>query len=163
LETFQRIAGELNGYTDCCIISIVDIYPKAAKRLCTLEKQGIPITSPPKEAFKSLMQNLSAAAAANTIEIHSCAEKQDLAPHGIYPGKCIDDDLIRKRFGIKVVSGKDPGQRGTCGCVTSRDIGMYETCRFGCVYCYATTRFDRAAQRHRQHDPTSPSLSGHYL
>jgi DNA repair photolyase len=55
---------------------------------------------------------------------------------------------------------KDPAQRKACGCVVSRDIGMYESCPFGCRYCYATRSFDQARANFGSHDPESPLLLG---
>ena len=159
-ETYQGIAEQLKGYTNRSIISMVDIYRKARKRLKLLEEQGIPIVEPPKEKLSELMKNISASAAINGMEIQSCAEAPCLNLHGITPGKCIDDGLIRRVFGLETTDQKDPSQRSHCGCVASRDIGMYDTCLFGCVYCYATTRFDRARERHIKSDPDGPSLTG---
>ena len=161
-ETYQRIAEALKGHTSRSVISIVDIYRKAAKRLRQMEKQGVCITEPTKENLGHLMKSLSVSAGANGMEIQTCAEKPDLTLHDVPPGKCIDDRLIRKVFGLDVTQRKDPSQRAACGCVASRDIGMYDTCLFGCAYCYATTRFDLARERHGNHDPASPSLTGRY-
>lgn len=38
-----------------------------------------------------------------------------------------------------VPHGKDPSRRKACRCVVSRDIGMYDSCVYGCPYCYATS------------------------
>ena len=92
------------------------------------------------------------------MEIVSCAEAIDLTPYGIRPGKCVDDAWIRRVFGLTVTEQKDPSQRDACGCVTSRDIGMYDACLFGCQYCYATSSFELARQNYAAHDPHSPSL-----
>jgi DNA repair photolyase len=63
-------------------------------------------------------------------------------------------------FGLDVTHQKDPSQRQVCGCVISRDIGIYDSCLFGCAYCYATSNFERARTNHAQHHPDSPSLIG---
>ncbi|MCP4579229.1 MAG: DUF1848 domain-containing protein [Deltaproteobacteria bacterium] len=161
-ETYHRIAEDLKGYTTRSVISIVDIYRKVAKRLRLLENRGIQIAEPTRTEFNNLMKYLSVSARANDMEIQTCAEKPDLSSHGISSGKCINDDLIRKVFNLHVTSRKDPSQRAACGCVASRDIGMYDTCRFGCVYCYATTSVERARNQHRNHKSASPSMTGCY-
>ncbi len=96
------------------------------------------------------------------MKIVSCAEEVDLCPFGVLPGKCVDDRVIAEAFGIEVPGTKDPAQRKACGCVVSRDIGMYESCLFGCQYCYATKSFDQAKANFDSHDPNSPSLLGRY-
>ena len=34
---------------------------------------------------------------------------------------------------------KDKGQRESCGCIVSKDIGQYDTCNNQCIYCYANS------------------------
>jgi len=55
---------------------------------------------------------------------------------------------------------KAPSQRQACGCVVSRDIGMYDSCLLGRAYCYATSNLARAWANHAQHHPDSPLLIG---
>jgi len=161
LKTYATLARALRSHTFRSVVSIVDLYPKLDARLRQLKDRGVTLTLPerlPAGRLASLMRTLASTAAENGMEITSCAETIDLAPYGIRPGKCIDDELIGRIFGIQVTGKKDPSQRKACGCVVSKDIGMYDTCPFGCLYCYATTSFDRAKIRQREHRPDSPSL-----
>jgi hypothetical protein len=159
-QTYERIARALRGYTRRSVISLLDIYRKAEKRLKALDQQGIELTTPDEDELGKLMRALVEIAAANGLEITSCAEQIDLRPYGVRPGKCVDDEHIRRVFGVDITHDKDPSQRAACGCVASRDIGMYNSCLFGCAYCYATSNFERAKVNHAQHQPESPSLLG---
>jgi hypothetical protein len=158
LEQFDRLAHQLSGATRRCVISAVDIYRKLAGRLKTL--QGTPAAFTPMDdhAFHVLLEQLARCAEARGLEITSCAEAEDWTPWGVRPGKCIDGSLLNRIFGLQLSGQKDARQREACGCVESRDIGSYDTCAFGCVYCYATTSFERARDRLARHDPEATSL-----
>jgi predicted peroxiredoxin len=162
---YAEIARLLKGYTRRSVISIVDLYQKSSKRYKQLAQQGIEIEDyrgEPAAQFESLMKDMVQSARDSGLEIYSCAEEIDLTGYGILPGKCVDDNYIHAVFGLEVTAKKDPSQRKACGCVVSKDIGMYDSCVFGCQYCYATNSFDRARTNHEAHDPTSPSLIGWY-
>lgn len=161
-ETFEQIAQKLKGHTQKCIISVVNFYRKTAGRMRQLEKNGMRMNEPTEEAFKELMRYLFLKASENHMTIQTCAEGDVDRFQPILPGKCIDNRLIHDVFNLPVTTRKDPSQRPACGCVASRDIGMYDTCRFGCIYCYATSSFERAKARYRSHNPRSPSLSGRF-
>lgn len=162
LERHQMIAEQLAGYTKRNVISIVDThYRKIKPRLQIASKAGMSFKRW-RDRYGEFVRQLAETAQKHGMEIQSCAEDIDLRPYGVQPGKCIDDDLIYRAFGIKVSSKKDKGQREACGCVESRDIGAYDTCLFGCIYCYATSSFDKARENHQLHNPQSPSLIGWY-
>ena len=56
------------------------------------------------------------------------------------------------------ITAKQKGNRPGCDCAASRDIGAYDTCPHGCVYCYAVQNRPRAQARFKAHDPDSPML-----
>ncbi len=160
-ERYARIAAQLRGYTARSVISFVDVYRKAARRLQTLAAQGVTFPDQPPETmpgFAGLVRSLVDTAVQNDMELVSCAEEIDLTGYGVQPGKCVDAELLARLFGLQLAVRKDPGQRPACGCVVSRDIGMYDSCLFGCQYCYATSSFTRAAANYAAHDPAAPSL-----
>ena len=165
-ERYEKLARALRGYTERSVISILTVYPKLRVRLGAMARQGAALMPAGESGgdwfdapwFGGLMADLAAAAAVNGMEIQSCAMEGDLASYGIQPGKCVDDEYIASVFDLHIDPTKDPGQRKLCGCVISRDIGMYDTCLFGCQYCYATGNFERAQENHAAHDPLAPSL-----
>ena len=164
-ENYAQIAEALQGYSHRSVISVMDMYRKFHKRIDQLNQKGTGVIDHDGQSsprYDELMNTIARTAWANAIEIVSCSEERDMAVYGIQPGKCIDDDYIEATFGIEVGHKKDPSQRKVCGCVVSKDIGMYDTCLFGCQYCYATGNFKRSKANFEAHNPESPSLMGWY-
>lgn len=157
-RTFGRLAEALRGSTSRCIVSLVDSYRHTEARLRSLGENGVNLEPQSGDRLSRLFPPLVDSAAANGIAVTSCAEEQDLGVYGIGPGKCIDDGYIREVFGREVSHRKDSGQRTACRCVESRDIGAYDTCSRGCLYCYATRSPARLMENMRRHDPTAPAL-----
>lgn len=164
LSRFAQIARRLQGATKRVVISILEPYQKAARRLARLAQTQPAYRYLEYDAARDadLLRHLVRIAHEHGLKIHSCAEQHDLASVGIAPGKCIDDQLIQSVFGVQVSHKKDKSQRDACGCVESRDIGIYDSCAFGCAYCYANRNFDSSARHHAMHDRQSESLIGHY-
>jgi hypothetical protein len=157
-QAYLKIARRLTGYTNRSIISLVDLYRKTQQRLGALTGLGLEIFPWEARSIAELIRVLVEMARSHGLDIYSCAEDHDLRAGGILPGKCIDDDYILKTFGIAVNGKKDSSQRKPCGCVVSKDIGIYNTCLAGCQYCYATTSFKQAKLNYLAHDPGSASL-----
>ena len=162
-ENYAFIANALRGYTHRSVISVMDMYKKFRKRIAQLNQQGVGVIDHDGQSsprYDAMMKAIAQTARRNDMQIVSCAEARELQAYDIQPGKCIDDNYIEQTFNIEVGHKKDPAQRQACGCVISKDIGMYDTCLFGCQYCYATSNFERSTINHKNHDPESPSLLG---
>lgn len=155
LETFREFAGALNGYTDKCVISFLDIYAKIRKNM-----EGLSYYELEESELKSFAKEISRIAEQNHICVGSCAEKIDLEDCGIVHNCCIDKELIEKLIGCELKAGKDKNQREECGCVESIDIGTYDTCRNGCAYCYANSGTKNVEMNAAKYDSVSPLLCG---
>jgi len=134
LETFARLARALRGATRRCIFSFADFYPFVRKRLAA---HGLTFHEDPRPFLPELLPAMNTIARENGLSLQSCAENLDLTPWQIPAGACIDAEYIRITFGLNPPTAKDRGQRLHCRCIASRDIGIYGTCRHGCLYCYA--------------------------
>lgn len=152
---FQELAEQLCGYTQKVVISFLDIYQKVKKPL-----EYRQIRRPVQSEMERLAASISYTASKNGLQVESCAESIDLARFGIARGHCIDRQLIEALTGSTLAARKDPNQRKECGCLESIDVGAYNTCKNGCVYCYANVSREGATHRWRSYDPSSPLLCG---
>jgi hypothetical protein len=96
------------------------------------------------------------------IEVYSCAEAINLEECGIKKGCCIDGKLIKKLFNIEKNFSRDKNQRPECLCSESFDMGVYNTCRFNCTYCYANYSDALLNANIKNHFKESPAMVGKY-
>lgn len=161
-RVFEKLAKALSGHTERVVVSFVDIYKKTAANINRIPNISVIQNLPDSNHAYNLADFFSDIARQYGMSIQSCAEEIDLQQQGISHGKCIDDELIRDLFSIGVSAKKDKGQRLSCGCVESIDIGQYNTCLHGCQYCYATTNQSLAQRNFENHNPLSPFLVGNH-
>lgn len=142
LESLQGLAAALHGSTERLVISFLDFYGKAGRRLEGLRRsQGIAcydVTLPGMEPeLERLACGIGGIGAAYGLGLFSCAEDAELERYGIMHGSCIDGDLIRELRGGEGRFARDRNQRPACRCAASVDMGTYGSCGYGCLYCYA--------------------------
>ena len=154
-KQFTSLCQELAGYTDICTISFVDRYSKLSKRV--KEQVVREITA---EEMHYLAAELVRIAEPYHIELRACCETIDLSGDGIKTAACIDKEVMERVCGHSIAAKKDKSQRSGCGCIQSVDIGAYNTCRNGCVYCYANHSETSISKNLEKHDPKSPMLIG---
>ena len=162
LDTFARLAARLEGVVDECVISFATIYRKTARNLdAAARAQGLAWEDPPDEAKRRLASQLVALAARHRMRLSVCAQAALTEP-GSHPAACIDArrlEAVAAGWGMaRTIVARIKGNRPDCACHQSRDIGAYDTCPHGCVYCYAVGSRDQAMRRHARHDPWGESL-----
>jgi hypothetical protein len=155
IASFGRLAESLAGFTGKCIVSFMEMYKK-----CERNMRGAGLYNPTDHERLDLIRTLRAMAAASDIQLQGCASGIDMQQAGIPPGKCIDDRLIGRITGTGFAANKDKNQRLQCGCVESIDVGAYNSCPHGCLYCYANNDRGSVVRNFAAHCPDSPLLYG---
>jgi hypothetical protein len=151
-RTFERLAQHLAGLTERCYFSFLDVYGKVTRNVKKLPPELHPF-EPTRSEQIDLVRDLAAIASKYGIALYTCAEDFVVDnDNGIQRGSCVDKEILdalwpHKRRKLKLCSN-----RGKCGCYDSRDIGAYDTCPHGCIYCYAVQNRPLALKRYEQHD-----------
>lgn len=137
ISRFAELAKMMRGLCSRCFISFPTFYGKVVRRVAKLNREtGIECVDPPVEQKLELAKQLTAIAAESGIDMHSCCCDY-LVSGTISKGHCVDAELLARLYPDRDFHLKLKGTRAQCGCYESTDIGSYNSCAHGCVYCYA--------------------------
>lgn len=155
LKNFEHLSRSLSGYTERCMYSFLTVYKKCEKNM-----KQINFARPSNDDIIKLSEKFAEISSAAGITLQTCAESIDLTGTGITRGKCIDDELISRISRKELTVSKDRNQREACQCASSVDIGAYNTCTHGCIYCYANYDHDLAIKKFNNHKNKSEIITG---
>jgi hypothetical protein len=161
IEHFGVLAAQLSGATDIVVISFAQIYQKTQRNLeAAAQTAGFDWSAheaivspegPADDRARILVAHLAGIARAHGMNLTVCAQERFVIPGVAEAAHCIDAEWFGGTY-------TRHGNRKECACSASRDIGEYDTCPHGCVYCYAVRNRPLALRRYQRHDPASEFL-----
>ncbi|NQW11618.1 MAG: DUF1848 domain-containing protein [Alphaproteobacteria bacterium] len=152
-DRVDRLAAALVGAVDEATLSFATIYRKTR---ANLDRAGLAWRDPCSDEKRTLLSELAERLASHGLRPTLCSQPK-LLVDGLEGAACIDADRLSDVAG-RPISSRIKGNRPGCLCAESRDIGAYDTCPHGCLYCYAVSRPETAKQKHQAHDVSNACL-----
>jgi hypothetical protein len=134
-------------------VSFVNWYRKTRRNAEALSRRtGVRFREPSAEEKAEIIRELRAIAANRGMTLKACAEDEAVIATGVERAACVDPERINRLTGAVKRRRVAPSRPG-CLCVESRDVGYYDSCPHGCVYCYSNDSPEKAlagARRYRR-------------
>lgn len=153
IESFEYIANSLSNYTTETIISFIDLYEKTKRNF----PQAIEVS---KDERLMIGEEFAKIGKKNNILIKTCVEGTELDKFGIDSSGCMTKEVIERAIKKDLNISKQKARNGECYCLLNNDIGEYNTCNHGCLYCYANSNKKLVQRNLKMHNPKSPLLIG---
>ena len=158
IRAFEELASEFAGFVERCYFSFVTEYNKVKRNFGELQRStNVKITDCSEDFKLDLANELAAIAERFGIRMFSCCGDY-LVNNSIKKAHCIDGSIIESLFFPEGLKYSEKPTRKECGCTESIDIGTYDTCPHGCVYCYANANKHEAYKAFKNHDKDSAFL-----
>jgi hypothetical protein len=138
VNNFKDLCLKVKGFVKRCYFNFLVHYGKVQTNLNAFtKKSGIKVYNPDNDTKTRLITAFVNIARESGIQLFSCAESHGYNPE-VQRAHCIDAAIINQLYHIDDLPGYKPSRQGCC-CTQSTDIGSYNTCNHGCIYCYANT------------------------
>jgi hypothetical protein len=162
-NNFEKLAKSLKGTTNEVMVSFAQIYKKTRRNMQWAANEfGFDwgeheaITSGEVRALISEMAEVSRS---QGMRLKICSQKAFHTLGLTEEARCVDAERLERVSGNSIADRVElRGNRKECACFASKDIGEYDTCPHGCVYCYAVQHRDLALGRYKVHDPAGEFL-----
>lgn len=155
LHIFEKMCQKLSCYTHQCVISFIDLYQKTKKNFKDVQEVN-------ENDQIYLCQKFVEIGKRYHIEIYTCHENETLKTTGVHTSGCMNQQIIEKALDCSLKLPKISEARQGCRCLLNNDIGVYNTCLHGCLYCYANYDRSTVLNNYKKHNKKSPFLIGDF-
>ena len=109
--------------------------------------------------YEKIGKSFYKSAKENGMTVQTCFEERNLTEYGFIKDDCISANLAYKLTG-KIYKKWKVRKGNKCSCVAITDIGVYNSCKHFCKYCYANFDEKKVLSNMNKHDPNSSLLIG---
>ena len=155
IKAFENLCSLLDGYVSKILISFLDDYKNVRKNKKVLNFKELE-----ESEYKAIGENFSISALKHHMIVHTCFEDRNLTEYGFSKDECLSHELAYKLTGKVYKKEWKARKEGKCHCVQMVDIGVYNSCKHFCKYCYANYDEKQVQDNFINHDPNSSLLVG---
>ena len=109
--------------------------------------------------YEQIGKSFYKSAKENGMTVQTCFEENNLVQYGFIKDDCISANLAYKLTG-KTYKKWKARAGNKCNCVAITDIGVYNSCKHFCKYCYANYDERKVLNNMDNHNPNSSLLIG---
>lgn len=153
-KAFDKMCSLLEGHAKHIIVSFIDDYKNVRRNEKTLNYREFT-----EDDYKEIGTNFSNSAKKHGMTVQTCFEDRNLSEYGFDIGECVSHELAYKLTG-KTYKNWTARKEQKCNCVEMVDIGVYNSCKHFCKYCYANYDERQVNNNFINHNPNSSLLVG---
>ncbi len=154
LRAFEQLCSLLEGYVHKILISFIDDYKNVRKNEKIINER--PFT---ESDYKAIGEGFSKSATTHHMRVFTCFEDRDLVEYGFAKDDCLSSQVAFQLTG-KIFKPLSSRKEKKCNCVQMVDIGVYNSCKHFCKYCYANYDEEQVINNYQNHNPDSSMLIG---
>lgn len=154
-KAFSRLCFLLDGYVEHIIVSFIDDCKNVRNNKFDLNYKNFT-----DKDYKEIGLSFSNSAREHNITVQTCFEENNLVEYGFVKGECLSHTLAYKLTGKTNFKTWKARGKGPCKCVEMVDVGVYNSCKHFCKYCYANFDEKQVNSNYLKHESSSSLLIG---